>query len=598
MRTRRARRGSRSWRLGAGEAASSSRRFLLAALAALVVGLALPSAATAHAYLVRTSPVASGILDQPPRSVSLTYDEAVEPRFAVVSVTDAAGHQETTGPVRRSPANPDTLVVPLRAGLPEGWYLIYWRAISVDGHPVQGAFTYAVGPNPGPAPQFVVPSVSATAVTPALLVARWAMFLTVMVAIGLLALRLAIARVMIARAPGSSLRAVSRAFVVASLLGLLAIPVYLDLAIANDSLRSALDLTTLVPLYRVTAFGRALLDMELCFALFCLAGWTALWLDRPERARRSIAELAAGTGALLAGAAVLIIPGLAGHAAQTSPRGASLALDWLHLLAGSLWLGGLLGLLVLWVSAGVARRVGCLAVVVPRFSNVALLSVLALLASGIAATVIHMPALNALWETGYGVAILVKIGLLAAAVALASGNLLRSKPRLAAVAASPVLGLPASRLLRRLVGAEAVVVAGAVFAAAVLSSLAPPPPAFALESSALAKVGPGRVAQTLRRAGYVLQVLVSPNKAAAPDSFALRITRNGQSLRGATVTLTFNHLEMQMPQQQYQLSEVQPGVYSRAAPALIMVGKWGLSFEVSPPSGPPFSALIVDQANG
>lgn len=38
--------------------------------------------------------------------------------------------------------------MPLRPHLPQGWYLIYWRTISVDGHPVQGAFTYAVGPDP------------------------------------------------------------------------------------------------------------------------------------------------------------------------------------------------------------------------------------------------------------------------------------------------------------------------------------------------------------------------------------------------------------------------------------------------------------------
>ncbi len=50
----------------------------------------------------------------------------------------------------------------------------------------------------------------------------------------------------------------------------------------------------------------------------------------------------------------------------------------------------------------------------PRFSAVALASVLVLLATGTGATIIHMPAVNALWETGYGVAILVKIGLLAA----------------------------------------------------------------------------------------------------------------------------------------------------------------------------------------
>ena len=112
------------------------------------------------------------------------------------------------------------------------------------------------------------------------------------------------------------------------------------------------------------------------------------------------------------------------------------------------------------------------------------------------------------------------------------------------------------------------IVAGAVFTAAVLSSLAPPPPAFALQNSALAQVGPGRVAATVHRAGYRLQVLVSPNKAAAPDSFSLRITHGGKPVRGATVTLAFNHLEMEMPQQEYALREITPGrVLARSAGA-------------------------------
>jgi hypothetical protein len=55
---------------------------------------------------------------------------------------------------------------------------------------------------------------------------------------------------------------------------------------------------------------------------------------------------------------------------------------------------------------------------------------------------------------------------------------------------------------------------------------------------------------------------------------------------------------MQMPTQEYQLTEIAPGVYSRAAPALVMVGRWGLTFQVTPPHGVPFTALIVDQANG
>ncbi len=48
---------------------------------------------------MKTVPVASAILDAPPPDVALTFDEAVEPRFAIISVTDKDAHQVTTGPV-------------------------------------------------------------------------------------------------------------------------------------------------------------------------------------------------------------------------------------------------------------------------------------------------------------------------------------------------------------------------------------------------------------------------------------------------------------------------------------------------------------------
>jgi copper transport protein len=565
---------------------------------AAVVALVAPGSASAHAYLVKTVPAASGVLDTPPKTVALTFDEAVEPRFAIISVTNASGAQETTGPVRRSPADPDTLVVPLRPNLPQGWYLIYWRAISVDGHPVQGAFTYAVGPNPGPAPRFAVPSIAGSATSPQPLVTRTVMFLAVMIAIGLFVMRFLVARVLARRSDGSGLRALSVAYVVASVVGLLAIAAYLDASIADDSLRSVFDVGALVPLFRVTAFGRGYVDMLLCFGLFCVAGWTALYLDRPDRPQRSIAEALAQAGAVLAALAVLVIPGTAGHAAQTSPAGLTLSADWLHLIAGSVWLGGLVGLLVLWFALPAPRRVSALSVVVPRFSNVALGAVATIVVTGTVETIDHMPALDALWKTGFGVAILVKAGILLAAMAVASGNLLKTAPALADAREDPRRAAGASGLLRGLVSGEVILVGGAVFVAALLSSLAPPPPAFALQNSAVAQVGPGPVAHSVTVNGYRLSVLVSPNKAAAPDSFALKITKNGQPVRHANVTLTFNHTEMQMPQQEYQLTETQPGIYRRSAPALIMVGNWSLGFQVTPPGSRPFTATILDEAEG
>ena len=154
-------------------------------------------------------------------------------------------------------------------------------------------------------------------------------------------------------------------------------------------------------------------------------------------------------------------------------------------------------------------------------------------------------------------------------------------------------------LLRRVVSGEVAILLVALFVAAVLSSLAPPPPALAEEGAALATVGPGKVASTVKSDGYTLQILVSPNQAAAPNSFAVKISKNGVPLRGANVTLTFAMLDMQMGNQEYQLSETAAeAVYAHPAPALVMVGHWGLSFSVTPKGGLPFSALVVDYAAG
>jgi copper transport protein len=564
---------------------------------AVAGALVLPAAAWAHAVLVRTTPVPSSVVNRAPPVVLLTYSEAVEPRFAIVSVTNADGRQQIAGSPRRSATDPSTLVVPLNR-LAQGWYLVYWRVVSVDGHPVRGAFTFAVGPNPGPAPQFPVPSISETAATPSLVTARAIVFLSVMAAIGLFILRIATARPLVRRVSKTRLRAVSVAFGIAAVIALIAIPVYVVMATAQFALRSAFDLGNVLPLLRDSAFGRGYLDLELIFTLFVLAAALALWVDRPERAQRSIAELLSAAGALLAAAATLLVPGLSGHAGQTSPRGLSVALDWLHLAAGSFWVGGLIGLLVLWWSLPVARRVAGLMVCVPRFSNTAFASVLLLIGSGVGASIIHLPTFSSLWQTSYGQALLVKIGLLGVALMLGAVNLLRTRPRLAASGDRPELGAGAASLLRRLVSGETLLLAAAIVAAAVLSSLPPPAKALAVAGSAIARVGPGPVTEVVNKNGYRIELRVTPNRAAAPNTFALRITKDSDPVRHSNVIAGFAMLDMEMGTQTHLLPERAPGLYELSTPALVMVGHWGLSFEITPPGKPPFTVVFVDRTTG
>jgi copper transport protein len=530
----------------------------------------MPGAAWAHAALLKTVPAASAEVDTPPPAVRLVYDEVIEPRFAVVSVTDAAGHQQVDGAVRRSPSDPYELDVPLRRSA-EGWYLVFWRVISADGHPVRGAFTFRIGPNPGPPPQFVIPSLSETAVTPGLIAFRWLTFLSFMSAIGLFVLRTVIARPLV-----RGLRGVTIAFAAAIAVALVATPIYVLLATAQFALRSFWSFGALFPLMDVSAFGRGYLRLELLLALFGVAGGIAIWLDRPERRQRSVVALLSLWGALLAAAAVLTVPGAAGHAAQTPPRWASLLLDWSHLASGSVWLGGLIGLLVL------GRRAFGAALM--RFSNVALVSVMVLLGSGVGAAIVHLPTFATLWQTGYGKTILVKAGLLLAAMLVASVNLVRTRRR--------------APLLWQTVAGEVVLVTSAVVAAAVLSSLPPPPKALASLGAPAATVGPGPVSRTVEHAGYEVAVRVSPNKVAVPDTFAVRITHNGTPVQGATVIATFTMLDMEMPSQAYRLAERSPGLYEHSTAALVMVGRWGLTFQVQPPGAQPFDVVVVDHASG
>jgi copper transport protein len=332
--------------------------------------------------------------------------------------------------------------------------------------------------------------------------------------------------------------------------------------------------------------------------LFALAAAAAIAVDRPERPVRSVAELLAQTGALASGAATLAIPGLAGHAGQKSPRGLSLPLDAIHLAAGSIWLGGLIGLVVFWISVGRQARVAALALVVPRFSAVAFVSVLALIGSGTGAALLEVPTLSSLWQTSYGKALVVKIMLLACAMLLAAVNLARTKPRLQAAGVRPSVGLGAALLLRRLVQGEIVFVAGALFAAVVLTSLAPPSSALARIRNISARVGPGPVSKVVAKGPYRIRVRVDPNQAALQNSFSVSVTRNGRPVRGAEVVSRLDMLDMQMGQQSYRFREHQPGVFSKSAPALVMVGHWAIQFEVTPPGGQPFVVTLLDKVSG
>ena len=110
--------------------------------------------------------------------------------------------------------------------------------------------------------------------------------------------------------------------------------------------------------------------------------------------------------------------------------------------------------------------------------------------------------------------------------------------------------------------------------------------------------GPGPVTTVVAKAPYRVRVQVTPNRAAVQNAFSVSLTRGGAPVRGAEVITRFDMLDMDMGEQSYRFRELRPGVFSKSAPALVMVGHWALQFEVTPPSGKPFVVTLLDKAGG
>ena len=226
---------------------------------------------------------------------------------------------------------------------------------------------------------------------------------------------------------------------------------------------------------------------------------------------------------------------------------------------------------------------------VPRFSRVAFVSVMLLIGSGTGASIIHLPTLASLWQTSYGKAIIVKVGAARAARCCSPPvNLAAQHAAAAGGGGAPRTRPPGRR--RCCAGSSA---ARSCWSPArssprpTLSSLPPPPKALASIGAVSAHVGPGPVTETVDHDGYRLDVRVDPNRAAVPNAFSVAISKDGKPVRRADVTATFTMLDMEMGQLAYHLPETAPGRYGRSAPALVMVGHWGLTFDITPSGAQP-----------
>jgi copper transport protein len=305
-----------------------------ATLLTLVTTLLRPDAALAHAVLEATSPAGGSVapIGSPPHEVRLTFDEPVEVGLGAVRVVAADGKRVDLGQVRHPNGRAVQVATELRAGLGQGTYLVMWRVVSADSHPVAGSFTFSVGrpgavaaADAGGPPSSIAVAVSA---------ARFADYAAMLVLVGALAFAVLCWR------PSWTDRRWTRLVRGCLLVGLASTVARFGLQAAYDlgaGFSGAWDAAALRALGG-TRFGRA----EAAGALLFVA--LAVLLSR--RRTRPPGRLLI-TAAVVATTALLGTVAAGGHAGTGADAWWRLPLDVTHLAAAGAWIGGLATLLVL-----------------------------------------------------------------------------------------------------------------------------------------------------------------------------------------------------------------------------------------------------------
>jgi copper transport protein len=415
-------------------------RPVLLALVCLILLVLAPAPAAAHATLISTDPAEGAVLETAPERVTFTFDESVIGVPAGVRVFDATGDEvASTAKVRDA-----QLLVDLDEDPGDGTLVVVWRLVSADGHPIGGSLSFSVGT---PSDVVDVPTSTADADTEApllLSVVRWLGYLGLLVAVGVAVFAvLLLPRDQAADASRTRLRATVRvASVVAALGWWGAVPpvALYQLGLPASALGDGSTWTSLAAVeYAVPA----------AVTLGVVLAAATLPASAPDRNR---------TALVLAGCALAIAaPAFTGHTRAASPEALVVAVDVLHLVAGAVWLGGLIAIGL--VLGDLAARDDSGAVVVSRFSTWAAGILAVLLVTGSIQAWRIAGSWGALVDTGYGSLLLIKVLIALVAIAIAAWNRFSLLPRLRAATRRKERRASAATLVRTTLAEAGVLVA-------------------------------------------------------------------------------------------------------------------------------------------
>ncbi|EGX56810.1 putative integral membrane protein [Streptomyces zinciresistens K42] len=388
---------------------------LLGAVAALVLGGAGP--ASAHAVLTRSAPSDTSVVKKAPREVSISFTQPVGLPESSLRVLSPRNVRVSEGRAEHSDGSKRTARIALTDKLMKGTYTVSWRVISDDGHPISGAFTFSVGkPSATSAALSSVPSADPV-VSLLNQVSRYAAY-------GGLTLLVGVAGFVLLCWPAALALRLVRRLLLAGWLTLAGSALLLLLLRGpyetGRGVLGAFDPSLLASTLGAKAGTLLLIRMLLVIAAGLVV---ARWAGRPADRAGSDAEPAPpGTGVRIAGVLLSVALAVTWAAAEHASVGPQVAVAIpaavLHILAMTVWLGGLLTLVLMLRRTGTGPEVPASAVA--RFSRLAFGAVAVLTVTGVYQSWRQVGSLGALASTEYGRLLSAKVVLVVLVLAAAA----------------------------------------------------------------------------------------------------------------------------------------------------------------------------------
>ena len=494
------------------------------------------NAVSAHAGLISSEPKASSWLAVSPTEIVLVFDEQVGVVFSRVTILDQEGNEIINAKLIRDQSDPRIVRASINT-LPNGTFVVVWRVASADSHPVQGSFAFSIGASSSDVTAVMNAGVSDRhGLNNLFNVIRFAMFASVLTLLGGAALVAFGSR----SAPSIRTRmSLWSAWAVALFASVQALFAYGPHA-SGVKIYNLTDLSLLGDTM-TTLFGQATLARVLLLLLFsCML----ITIDR--RSQRWWRMSAVAIAVAIAGSMSAV-----GHPSNQSPVGLSVALDMVHQLAVSMWVGGLFLITIdrkYWLRSTQSML---------WFSRIAGYSVAILVVTGIGQTILLMDQFADLFTIEFGQKLGVKVLLVAALVAL--GGLSRKTLHAAGPAKLHQSVLVESLVALIIVGIAALIVA--------------------LPPRAQASLVPFET--TLKQSGLIASVTVTPARVGTTEIHVSIASLDGTFLQIQSITGRVGLPEKSLPNGPISFEKTGPDHYT-AIVSFAFTGDWDLDILVKP----------------